>query len=101
MLNEALKQIRLFHQLKQTELAEELKISKSHLSEIESGKKAVSMELLNKYSDRFSVPASSLMIFSENMEAAKKSDKIRLKCAKKIVKLMEWVSASNADKKQK
>lgn len=100
MLNEALKQIRVFHQLKQVDLAQELGISKSHLSEIESGKKAVSMDLLHKYSNYFSVPASSLMLFSENMEAAKKSDKLRLKCAKKIVSLMEWVSASNAGKKE-
>ena len=62
---------KVFHQLKQVDLAKELDISKSHLSEIESGKKTVSMDLLYKYSDYFSVPASSLMMFSENMEAAK------------------------------
>ncbi len=95
MLNEALKQIRLFHQLKQVELAEELGISKSFLSEIESGRKAVSMELLQKYADIFSVPASSLLMFSENIEAAKASDKLRLKCASKIIKAMEWVGISH------
>lgn len=99
MLHEALKQIRIFHQLKQADLALILEISKSHLSEIESGKKAISMELLQKYARHFSVPASSLMMFSENLEAAKKSDKLRLKCAKKIISLMEWVSASNSDEK--
>lgn len=93
MLNDALKQIRVFHQLKQVDLASELGISKSYLSEIESKKKAVSMDLLEKYANYFSVPASSLMIFSENIEAVKKSDKLRLKCAKKILKVMEWVSA--------
>jgi transcriptional regulator with XRE-family HTH domain len=100
MLNEALKQIRIFHQLKQVELANELDISKSYLSEIESGKKTVSIDLLYKYSDYFSVPASSLMMFSENIDAAKKSDRLRLKCAKKIISLMEWVSASNSSKKE-
>lgn len=93
MLNEALKQIRVFHQIKQVELANNLGISKSYLSEIESNKKTVSMDLLEKYAEYFSVPASSLMLFSENIEAAKKSDKLRLKCANKILKAMEWISA--------
>jgi len=95
MLNEALKQIRVFHQMKQVELAKELGISKSYLSEIESEscRKSVSMELLKKYSEVFSVPVSSLLLFSENMDAAKASDKLRLECATKIIKVMEWVSA--------
>lgn len=93
MLNEALKQIRVFHQIKQVELANNLGISKSYLSEIESNKKTVSMDLLEKYAEYFSVPASSLMLFSENIDAAKKSDKLRLKCANKILKAMEWISA--------
>jgi len=95
MLNEALKQIRMFHQIKQVDLASELGISKSYLSEIESNKKAVSMDLLEKYADYFSVPASSLMMFSENIGAAKRSDKLRLKCADKIIKAMGWISARN------
>ena len=95
MLNEALKQIRLFHQLKQQELAIEIGISKSYLSEIESSRKAVSLDLLAKYANYFSVPISSLMLFSENMDAAKKSEHLRLKCAKKILRMMEWISAGN------
>ena len=91
MLNEALKQIRLFHQIKQFDLAGELGISKSYLSEIESGRKSISMEILHKYAEIFSVPVSSLLLFSENMDAAKTSDKLRLGCAKKIIKVMEWV----------
>lgn len=95
MLNDALKQIRVFHDMKQVELAQELNISKSYLSEIESGRKSVSMDLLQKYATVFSVPASSLLVFSENIDAAKASDKLRLKCATKIIKVMEWVSARN------
>jgi len=95
MLNEALKQIRMFHQMKQVDLAEDLSISKSYLSEIESGRKSVSMDILQKYSDIFSVPVSSLLLFSENLDAAKASDKLRLKCANKIIKIMEWVGMHN------
>ncbi len=95
MLNEALKQIRVFHQMKQVDLAEDLRISKSYLSEIESGRKSVSMDILQKYAEIFSVPVSSLLLFSENMDAAKASDKLRLKCANKIIKIMEWVGVRN------
>ena len=95
MLNEALKQIRIFHQFKQVELASKLKISKSYLSEIESNKKPVSIELLHKYASIFSIPASSLLLFSENIEDVKSSDKLRLKCTNKIVKIMEWMNAKD------
>ena len=95
MLNEALKQIRMFHQMKQVDLAKDLSISKSYLSEIESGRKSISMDILQKYAEIFSVPVSSLMLFSENLDAAKASDKLRLKCANKIIKIMEWVGVRN------
>ena len=93
MLNDALKTIRIFHDMKQVDLAQKLNISKSYLSEIESGRKSVTMGLLQKYAEVFSVPASSLLVFSENIDAAKTSDKLRLKCANKIIKVMEWVNA--------
>ncbi len=95
MLNEALKQIRMFHQLKQVELAKKLEISKSYLSEIESSRKQVTIELLNKYSKIFKIPASSLLLFAENIEAAKISDKVRLNFARKIMNVMEWINQSN------
>ena len=40
MLSEALRLIRVFHDMKQTELADRLSISKSYLSEIEGGEEA-------------------------------------------------------------
>lgn len=92
MINEALKQVRLFHRLRQNELAEQLGISTSYLSEIESGKKPASLELLGKYSDIFSIPASSLMLFSESLNSDAPSDKFRLKFTKKILKIMEWIN---------
>lgn len=89
-LNEALRLVRVFHDLNQTKLAETLGISKSYLSEIESGKKPISMELLKKYSENFKIPASSLMLFSEEMENEKFSEKARFFLAKKIIKMMAW-----------
>lgn len=93
MLNEALKQIRIFHQIKQADLADKLKISRSYLSEIESGRKSVSMDILNKYSEIFDVPHSSLLLFSENIGKNKLSEGFRSVCAGKIIQIMEWINA--------
>jgi len=69
MLFEALRLIRVFHDLKQVELADKLGISKSYLSEIERGKKVASIELIEKYSTLFNIPSSSILFFSENIDS--------------------------------
>lgn len=68
MLNEALRLIRVFHDLKQNELAERLNISQSHLSEVENGKKTATSELVTKYAQEFDLPVSSIWFFDEKLE---------------------------------
>lgn len=94
MLNEALRLIRVFHNMNQKELSEKLEISRSYLSEIESGKKNINVDLLNKYSTVFDIPSSSLLLFSENLENNKFSEKTRIYVAKKVINIMNWVSES-------
>jgi transcriptional regulator with XRE-family HTH domain len=94
MLNEALRLIRAYHDLSQTQLSADLGISNSHLSEIESGKKTPSLDLLSKYGDRFDVPVSSLLFFSENLDKGLTS-KLRVGVAKKVVALLQWVEDRN------
>lgn len=72
MIHIALRKIRLFHQLKQKELANKLGISRSHLSEIESGRKGFSLELLQKYAQVFQIPLSSIVAFNEWLENGEK-----------------------------
>ncbi|MFN3239563.1 MAG: helix-turn-helix domain-containing protein [Pseudomonadales bacterium] len=99
MINRALKTIRQFHGLTQAELALKLDMSKSYLSEIESGKKSVGYELLEKYSKLFDVPVSSLVFFSENLEEADTiPEKFRNVVADKILNIMEWVALKNEAK---
>ena len=89
MNNKALKIIRQFHELKQVELATQLGISKSYLSEIESCKKPTSLELLNKYSKIFDIPVSSLVFFSENLGRNKLlSNKFKNVVSSKIIDLI-------------
>lgn len=68
MLNEALRLLRTFHDLKQADLADRLGVGRSYISELESGAKTPSMDVLKRYSDNFNVPVSSIMFFAENVE---------------------------------
>jgi transcriptional regulator with XRE-family HTH domain len=87
MLDRALRTVREVHQIPQATLAEKLGISKSHLSELESGKKAVSVDLLKRYANIFDVPPSTFLSFMEALEGV--SERKREK-AKKLLRVLEW-----------
>ncbi|MFW5431168.1 MAG: helix-turn-helix transcriptional regulator [Methylophilaceae bacterium] len=92
MLHKALKLIRRYHQLNQTELAEKLVISNSYLCEIEKGIKSPNMELLTKYSLVFKMPVSNILLFSEKINASSPSDKVRAFAATKVIRLLDWIA---------
>lgn len=71
MLAEALRLLRVFHDMKQGELAERLELSKSYVSEIENGNRTPSLDVIEKYAETFGVPISSIMFFSEQLESQK------------------------------
>lgn len=91
MIHEALRLIRVFHDLKQVELAEKLGVSKSHISEIEKGNKSPSLDLIRRYAAEFKIPVSSIMFFAEELPNAKSGDKIRSKIAGKVVDILRFV----------
>lgn len=88
MIHKALKRTRQFHRLTQAKLADTLGISRSHLSEIESAKKSVTMDLLERYSEVFKIPASSFLLFSECIEIGQPS----FKPASKVLRIMNWIA---------
>lgn len=99
MINRALKAIRVFHGLSQAELATELNISKSYLSELENGKKTVSYSFLEDFSNYFDMPVSTLVYFSENIENPEKiSKKFKLLASRKILSILEWAGNRKLDK---
>jgi len=97
MLNRALKLLRLFHELNQHHLAQKLDISRSYLSEIESGKKQPTLELLDRYAVVFHIPTPTLLLFSEALQANRLSERIRLKGAGKVLRILEWLAAREKD----
>jgi|GEM_PF-2431367 len=79
--------------MKQQDLALQLGISNNYLSEIESGAKAhaITVDLLERYATIFGVPVSTLMLFSEQLDSTKRSDRLRVSMARKVLKMLDWV----------
>lgn len=95
MLSEALRLLRIFHDLKQNELAERLGLSKSYISELEKGNRNPSLEVVEKYARAFNIPTSSILFFSENLSEANEgkwsSDKAKQTIAKKVIGFLQFV----------
>lgn len=96
MYDRALKTLRQYHRLTQSNLAEQLVISRSYLNEIERGRKEPSLEILAKYAERFDIPLSSLMLFAEQTQNPK-LDRARLYVADKVLKMLEWIAEDDHD----
>lgn len=77
-LNEALRLVRVFHDKKIKDLAVELEVSPSFITDIEKGKKKPSLELVNKYAKVFNTTKSALMFFSEEIENTPSKCKCKL-----------------------
>lgn len=93
MLYQALRHLRRYHGMKQQDLALKLGISNNYLSEIESGAKAhaITVDLLERYAAIFGVPVSTLMLFSEQLDSTKRSDRLRVSMAGKVLKILDWI----------
>lgn len=84
MFGQALKLLRRYQGLNQSALAEKLDISRSYVSELESGNRTPSLDLLGRYAEIFKIPVSSLVFFAEALED-KEDISNRLDAAKGIV----------------
>ena len=95
MLSEALRLLRIFHDLKQNELADRLGLSKSYISELEKGNRTPSLEVVEKYANTFNIPTSSILFFSENLPHATNgkwsSENARQTIAKKVIGFLQFV----------
>lgn len=95
MLSEAMRLLRVFHDMKQGELAEALGISKSYVSEIENGNRVPSFEVIQKYAEIFKVPVSSIIFFAEQIDGAKNKNSVGTQAkraiAGKILSLLQII----------
>lgn len=90
-----LKKTRMIYDMSAKELASELKISPSYVSEIENNKKAPTMELLEKYANTFNMKLSSLILLSENYEDEKQKNKSEKYIQRKMIELINKYSSRN------
>jgi len=93
MLNNALRMIRIFHDVSQKDMATRLQIAPSYLSEIESGKKDATLPLLSKYSEEFRIPMSSILFFSEHMDDGGPPNALKKAVSSKVLKLLDFIAA--------
>lgn len=97
MIGDALRSIRVFHNLKQADAAAKLGISRSYLSEIESNTKEPTLQLIQRYAEIFSLPVSSIMYFAENLSNPSAHRKASGLLAGKIVAMMRFLEARAGD----
>lgn len=90
-INETLRLLRVFHDMSRSELVNKIGISPSFLSEIESGNKKVTLDTLNKYSEAFQIPVSSLLFFSESLNDDYKLEEARRFLSDKIIRILQWL----------
>ncbi len=96
MLNEALRLIRVFHDLSKSEVAARVGLSKSYVTELEGGNKKVTLEVLQKYADAFGIPISSLMLFAERAEG-RASEGARIAIGSKVLKMLDWIATISGE----
>ncbi|WP_142113805.1 helix-turn-helix transcriptional regulator [Bosea sp. AK1] len=92
MINDALRLLRLYLGLSQKQIATELELSQSMVSEIESGTKSVSMEVLERYSSKLHVRMSQLLFFAEELEGEPIKTRGKLIIASRVLSLLETLS---------
>lgn len=95
MIGETLKLLRVFNDYTTTEMAEQLNLSQSYVSELENGRKQPSLEILEKYAKIFDMRPSTLLLFSESLEKDREQtvDKKQrvARAGMKLLKLLEKV----------
>jgi len=92
MINEALKIVRLYWGFSQIELSKRLDLSQSLISDIERGSKPVTMEVLERYSEKLNIKMSQLLFFAEEIEGEPPIRRGRLIIAQKALKFLETLS---------
>lgn len=101
MYARALRLIREYHRISRTEMAGRLGLSKSYVSELETGSKKASLEVLERYADKFAIPMSSLMLFAERTENPDFAERTRGFAADKVLKMLEWLRDTAGEETEK
>jgi len=97
-INEALRLIRVFHDLNIKTFANGIGISPGFISDIENGNKNPSMELINKYAEYFNLNVSSILFFSEDLDKIKNRSDFKINIRNKMLKFLKLIEDSAIEK---
>lgn len=89
LINDALRLVRLYCGYSQADLARELDLSQSMISDIERGAKSVSLDVIERYSDRLAIRPSQLLFFAEELGDEPPRHRGRLVIAGKVLTLLD------------
>lgn len=89
MINEALRLLRLYCRYSQAEMADRLSVAQSMVSEVERGRKNVTMDLLEAYSRAVDIRMSQLLFFAEEIEGEPIARRGQLIVAEKVLQLLD------------
>lgn len=84
----AIKSIRSIYDMRSKQLAENLGISPSYLSEIETGRKTISLQLLNRFSKYFELKPSTVILIAESITEMKETNESKIDSQNKIMKII-------------
>ena len=88
-LNEALRLIRVFHDMNAKDLAAKLDISVAQLSKIEKSKATPQMSLIEKYAKVFDTTPAALLLFSEDLDKEKNRGRFKIAVRNSMLKLLK------------
>lgn len=94
-INEALRLVRHYWGYTQAELAEALGVTQSMVSDVESSRKSVSMDLLERYSEVLGIRMSQLLFFAEEIEGEPVQRRGKLFIADKVLRLLDALKPQN------
>lgn len=95
MINEALRLLRLYCGFSQAVMAHKLSTTQSLVSDIEGGRKNVTMDLLEAYSEAVGIRMSQLLFFAEEIEGKPIGRRGKLIVADKVLQILERLSPSD------
>lgn len=96
-INDALRLLRLYCGFSQTEMAAKLGITQSMVSDVEGGRKNVTMDLLEAYSQAVGVRMSQLLFFAEEIEGQPIARRGQLIVADKVIRLLEKLKPADRE----
>ncbi|WP_175969668.1 helix-turn-helix domain-containing protein [Burkholderia sp. BCC0322] len=89
---EALRLIRVYHDLKQKEVSARTGVVEPTISMLESGKRQPSVEMLQKYADAFSVPMSSILFLAEQLASPPIQRPVSKTIHKTVIQILNWIA---------